>query len=233
MHRDISPLEKKLGVKFTTQDLLRQALIHRSYLNEHRSCQLEHNERLEFLGDAVLELIVTEFLYKKYPNPEGELTNWRASLVNSQMLSLVAKQLGLEEYLHLSHGEAKEENGKARQSILANALEAVIGAIYLDGDYAAAAKFIHRDIICKLPHILKNKLYLDAKSRLQEIAQEKMSVTPGYKVLSEVGPDHRKKFTIGVFLGLAQVAIGQGSSKQEAQMQAAENALQAKGWEEQ
>jgi ribonuclease-3 len=230
MEKNIAPLEKNLDVRFSNQNLLRQALVHRSYLNEHRDFPLDHNERLEFLGDAVLELVVTEHLFNNFPNPEGELTNWRASLVNSQMLSLVAEQLGVEQYLYLSRGESKENNTKARQSILANALEAIIGAIYLDTDYETAATFIHRNIVAKLPHILKNKLYLDPKSRFQETAQERTSITPSYKVMEESGPDHAKKFVIGVFLGNELVATGSGLSKQEAQMKAAEAALEAKGW---
>ncbi len=230
MEKDLSLLEKTIDVQFSNQNLLRQALVHRSYLNEHRDFPLDHNERLEFLGDAVLELIVTEHLYHTYPNPEGELTNWRASLVNSQMLSLVAEQLEVETHLYLSRGESKEDNSKARQSILANALEAIIGAIYLDKDYDTAATFIHKNIISKLPHILKYKLYLDPKSRFQEIAQEIEGVTPSYRVLEESGPDHKKSFVIGVFLNDKQVATGNGMSKQEAQMHAANQALDVKGW---
>lgn len=232
MEKDLSALEKALDVKFKNIDLLRQAIVHRSYLNEHRDFPLDHNERLEFLGDAVLELVVTEHLYDNYPNPEGELTNWRASLVNSQMLSMVAQQLGVEEHLYLSRGEMQETNIKARQSILANALEAIIGAIHQDADYDVAATFIHRNIISKLPHILKNKLYMDAKSRFQETAQERLGITPSYDVVEESGPDHAKKFVIAVKLENDVVATGDGMSKQEAQMNAAEAALEAKGWVE-
>ncbi len=232
MKKDISGLEESLGVQFTDKDLLRQAMVHRSYLNEHRDFPLEHNERLEFLGDAVLELVVTDHLYLNYPNPEGELTNWRASLVNSQMLAMIAEQIEVEPYMYLSRGEAKENNSKARHSILANSVEAIIGAIYLDKDYDTAATFIHKNIISKLPYILKNKLYLDAKSRLQETAQEKVGITPSYKVVGESGPDHKKTFAVAVFLNDEQVAIGEGTSKQEAQMSAAELALEAKGWAE-
>lgn len=230
MDKDISQLEKNLDIKFSTVDTLRQALVHRSYLNEHRDFPLDHNERLEFLGDAVLELVVTEHLFDTYPNPEGELTNWRASLVNSQMLAMVAEQLGLEPYLYMSRGETKESNSKARQSILANSLEAIIGAIYLDNDYDVAATFIHKNIISKLPHILKYKLYMDPKSRFQETAQERVGITPSYRVLEESGPDHKKKFVIAVYLQEEQVATGTGMSKQEAQMNAAEEGLKAKGW---
>lgn len=230
MEKDISALEKSLDVQFSNLNLLRQALVHRSYLNEHRDFPLDQNERLEFLGDAVLELVVTEHLYDNYPNPEGELTNWRASLVNSQMLSIVADQLDVEQHLYLSRGESKEDNSKARHSILANSLEAIIGAIYLDKDYDTAATFIHKNIISKLPHILKYKLYLDPKSRFQEIAQEVEGITPNYRVLEESGPDHKKKFVMGVFLNTNQIALGEGMSKQEAQMDAASKALEAKGW---
>lgn len=230
MEKDLSPLEKKIGVAFSNTNTLRQALVHRSYLNEHRNFPLDQNERLEFLGDAVLELVVTRHLFDTYANPEGELTNWRASLVNSHMLSLIAEQLGIEQYLYLSRGEAKDENTKARQSILANAVEAIIGAIYLDKDYDTAGTFIHTYIVSKLPHILKYKLYMDAKSRFQEAAQEREGVTPTYRVLEESGPDHNKTFVVGVYLGAACVASGEGSSKQEAQMEAATEGLKLKGW---
>lgn len=230
MDKDVSGLEKAIEVQFSNIDLLRQAVVHRSYLNEHRDFPLDHNERLEFLGDAVLELVVTDHLYEKYPNPEGELTNWRASLVNAQMLAMVSEQLEVDQYLYLSKGEEKETNTKARQSILANAMEAIIGAIYLDKDYDAAATFIHKNIISKLPHILKYKLYMDPKSRFQETAQEKVGITPHYEVLTESGPDHSKTFVIGVFLNSEKIAEGSGTSKQEAQMAAAEAGLKAKGW---
>ncbi len=232
MEKNLEALEKQLDVKFSNINLLRQALVHRSYLNEHRDFPLDHNERLEFLGDAVLELVVTEHLFSNFPNPEGELTNWRASLVNAQMLSMVAEQSGIEDFLYLSRGESKEAKTKARQSILANSLEAIIGAIYLDKDYDAAATFVHRNIIAKLPHILKYKLYLDPKSRFQEISQEVEGATPSYRVLEESGPDHEKQFVVGVYLDDAEVATGRGTSKQEAQMHAAEEALAAKGWAE-
>jgi len=232
MDKDLSGLEKNLDVTFRNINLLRQALVHRSYLNEHRDFPLDHNERLEFLGDAVLELIVTEHLYDNFPNPEGELTNWRASLVNAQMLSIVAEQLGIEPFLYMSRGESKEAKTKARQSILANSMEAVIGAIHLDQGYDIAATFVHRNIISKLAHILKYKLYLDAKSRFQEMAQEVEGVTPNYHVLAEAGPDHLKEFVVGVFLNNVQIASGKGTSKQEAQMRAAEAGLAVKGWAE-
>jgi ribonuclease-3 len=229
---DLSQLERKIGLKFKNQDLLRQSLVHRSYLNEHPKFPLNHNERLEFLGDAVLEIIVTEYLYHQYPDkPEGELTNWRASLVNSNMLSSVAKDIELEEYIYLSKGEAKDKNSKARQFILANAVEAMIGSIYLDQGREAAEGFIHRFILSKLDNILENKLYLDAKSRFQEKAQECYGLTPHYKVLNEEGPDHDKRFEIGLFLGEEMIAKATGTSKQEGQVKAAAKGLEKKGWE--
>ena len=198
--KDFSPFEKKLGLKFKNKDLLTQAFVHRSYLNENPDFNLSHNERLEFLGDAVLELITTEHLYKDYPEKsEGDLTNWRASLVNAKMLTWVAEKLGFNDFLLLSRGETKEL-GKARQYILANTFEALIGAIYLDSGYAPAEKFILKHLLVNLPAILKNELYKDAKSKFQEVAQEKESVTPVYKVIKEWGPDHAKKFVVGVFL---------------------------------
>ncbi len=228
--KDFSPLEEKVGIKFDDRDVLKMAFVHRSYLNEHPSFGLDHNERLEFLGDAVLELAVTEFLYKNYPNPEGELTNWRAALVNANALAGVAQELGLEGYLYLSRGEAKDSGSKARQYILANAMEAFIGAVYLDKGMDVARKFIDAFVISKLPHILEHRLYIDPKSRFQESAQERVGVTPNYKVLDEEGPDHAKVFTVGVYLGGELIAEGKGTSKQEAQVAAAESALEAKGW---
>lgn len=228
--KDWSSLEEILETKFKNLDFLRQSLVHRSYINEHPDFELPHNERLEFLGDAVLELIVTEYLYTNYPNPEGELTNWRASLVNAKMLSEVARDLKLEDFLYLSRGEAKDSQSKARQFILANALEAVIGAIYLDQGYEAAQIFIKRILLSKLDYIVEHRLFIDPKSRFQEIVQEKFTVTPVYQVLEETGPDHAKWFKVGVYLGDELVATGEGSSKQEAQVEAAENALKTKKW---
>lgn len=226
---DISELEEKLGTNFKNKDLLVQAVVHRSYLNEHPDFHLDHNERLEFLGDAVLELVVTEFLYNNYPNPEGELTNWRASLVNAKILSDITADLGVNEFLYLSRGESKE-TGKARQYILANAFEAIVGSIYLDSGWDAAKDFIHRVVLPRLPNILEHKLYLDPKSRFQESSQDKLGITPNYRVLDERGPDHAKSFTVGVYLDDELVAQGEGTSKQEAQVAAAEHGLEAKGW---
>ena len=226
---DISLLEQKIKVEFKDKNLLLQALTHRSYINENPKWPLDHNERLEFLGDAVLELVVTEHLYRIYPNPEGELTNWRAALVNAVMLADISKVFNLNEYILLSRGEAKDV-GRARQYILANAMEAIIGAIYLDQGYAKSAEFIHKFILSELPRIIKNNLYRDAKSLFQEKAQEQVGVTPNYEVIQEWGPDHARQFKVGVYLGQDLIAEGEGPSKQEAQQKAAEGALKAKGW---
>jgi ribonuclease-3 len=228
--KDFAKLEERLGVTFRDQNLLMQSVVHRSYLNEHPDFHLGHNERLEFLGDAVLELVVTEYLYEHYPNPEGELTNWRAALVNAIMLATVAEEVGLEEFLYLSRGESKDTQSKARQYILANAFEALIGALYLDRGIAVVREFIGEQILKRLPYILEHRVYLDPKSRFQEAAQEKVGVTPNYRVLDEVGPDHARLFTIGVYLGDELVATGAGSSKQEAQVEAATHALEVKNW---
>lgn len=229
--KNFSKLEDRLGFKFKNQDLIKQAVVHRSYLNEHPAFGLNHNERLEFLGDAVLEIVVTEYLYHHFPEtPEGDLTNWRASLVNAKMLSDIANEIGLENYLYLSKGESKDKNSKARQYILANAVEALIGAIYLDRGIKAVKKVIKENIISKLDNILENKLYLDPKSKFQEKAQEKYGVTPYYKVLSEAGPDHSKVFEVGLYLNEDLVAKGKGSSKQEAQVKAAAVGLKKKNW---
>ena len=228
---NFSEVEKKLGLKFKKKDLLVQAFCHRSYLNENPNSNLENNERLEFLGDAVLELIVTENLFKKYPKKsEGELTNWRAALVNARMLSETAGELGFNDYLLLSKGEAKED-GKARQYILANTFEALIGATYLDSGYKKCHDFIKKNLIVKLPEIIEKGLFKDAKSCFQEEAQERTGITPVYKVMKEWGPDHFKHFIIGVFLNSELVAEGEGSSKQEAEVEAAKNALETKGWQ--
>lgn len=222
---DISALEKKVGFVFNNKDLLQQALVHRSYLNENPGFHLSHNERLEFLGDAVLELVVTDHLYHHYNLPEGELTSLRAAVVRGEMLSLIAQELGIDDFLLLSHGESKD-HGKARHYILANAVEAVIGALYLDQGYTAAAQLITTVVISKLAEVVQKGLHVDSKSRFQEIAQEKFRVTPSYEVLREDGLDHAKQFVVGVFLGKRQMGIGEGSSKQEAQQRAAQQALQ-------
>ena len=224
-----SELESKIGFVFKDKDLLLQALTHRSYINENPSWRLEHNERLEFLGDAVLELVVTEYLYKNYPNPEGEMTNWRAALVNANILSKITGEFDLNDYVLLSRGEAKD-TGRARQYILANAIEALIGAIYLDQGYEPCREFINRFILKELPTIIEKRLYRDAKSLFQEMAQDKVGITPTYEVLKEWGPDHARNFEVGVFLEKEIIGTGQGPSKQEAQQQAAEDALAKKGW---
>ncbi len=229
MEKDLSVLEQKIGVKFNDQEFLRQALVHRSYINENPDFRLGHNERLEFLGDAVLELAVTEDLFKTYKNPEGELTNWRAALVNAKTLAEVGGGLELDNFIYLSKGESRD-TGRARQYIIANAMEALIGAMYLDSGFATVKKFVQDKIIILLPKIIESGLYKDSKSFFQEKAQELTGITPSYEVLKEWGPDHAKNFLIGVFLENEKIAEGEGLSKQEAQQVAAENALQAKGW---
>jgi len=227
---DFLNFEKKIKVNFKDKSLLQQAFIHRSYINENTDTKLSHNERLEFLGDAVLELIVTDFLYKKYPTyTEGELTALRSALVNAVIISAVALEVGMNDYLLLSKGEAKD-NGKARQYILANTYEAFIGALYLDQGYDAAEKFINKNLLPKTDEIVNKKLWRDAKSLVQEKAQEFVSVTPAYKVLQESGPDHDKHFTVGIYFGKELIADGKGKSKQEAEQKAAENALKVKNW---
>jgi ribonuclease-3 len=228
--KDFKPLEKKLGVRFRNRDLLTQAFLHRSFLNENPDFPLGHNERLEFLGDAVLELIVTEYLFEAYPkNSEGDLTGWRAALVNAKMLAQVAQNIGLNDFLLLSKGETKEM-GKARQYILANTFEAFIGALYLDRGYEVCRKFIKKYLIKELTIIVKAGLFKDAKSLFQEQAQEIAGVTPTYRVRKEWGPDHQKQFIVGVFLQEEMVAEGTGSSKQEAEVAAAQKALEIKKW---
>ncbi len=222
-------IEEILGVKFNNQDLLEEALTHRSYLNEHRNVNKKHNERLEFLGDAVLELVVTEHLFNNYANQEGELTNWRAALVKGDTLAKVADELELEQFLQMSKGESLDQ-GRARKYRLANMTEAVIGAMYLDQGYEPVQKFIIDNIISRLDDIIKNKTYLDAKSYFQQKTQEELHVTPHYEVLSEEGPDHDKIFRVGVFVGEEKIAEGEGASKQEAQRTAAQNGLQVKNW---
>ncbi|MFH0830702.1 MAG: ribonuclease III [Parcubacteria group bacterium] len=228
--KDFAELERTLKVTFKDPQLLRQALVHRSYLNENPKFELDHNERLEFLGDAVMELVVTEHLYRTYPdNPEGDLTNWRSALVNSRMIAQVARRLGFEDFLFLSRGEAKD-TGRARDYILGNAFEAVTGAIYLDQGFSAAKTFVERELVKELPFILKNELYLDPKSKLQEKAQETEHVTPQYKVLESFGPDHDKRFKVGVYLGRELAGVGEGTSKQNAQLDAALDALKKRQW---
>lgn len=229
MKKDLSEFEKKIGVEFKNKNLLRQVFVHRSYLNENIGFDLDHNERLEFLGDAVLELIVSEYLYQNYENPEGELTNWRSALVKGPTLSSLARKLSIGDYLYLSKGEEKT-GGRSRELILANTFEALVGAIYLDQGYEKAREVVKKYLLSKLPEILKKKLYIDPKSRLQELAQESKKITPSYKVLTEYGPDHLKSFTVGVYLGDKLIGQGSGSSKQKAEMAAASSALE--NWKE-
>jgi ribonuclease-3 len=227
---NFSDFEKKIKVVFKDKKILEQAFTHRSYINENGATSLSHNERLEFLGDAVLELIVTDFLYKKYPHyAEGELTALRSALVNAIIISEVALNIGMNDYLLLSRGEAKD-NGKARQYILANTYEAFIGALYLDQDYDVVGKFVAQTLLPKTEEIVNKKLWRDAKSLVQEKAQEFVSVTPAYKVLQQSGPDHDKHFTVGIYFGPDLIAEGKGKSKQEAEQKAAENALKVKNW---
>jgi ribonuclease-3 len=227
---NFSQLEERIGHTFSNPDLLREALTHRSYLNEHREYAGGHNERLEFLGDAVLELVATDFLFKKFPaKTEGELTSYRAALVNTVSLAETSQALGLNDFLLLSKGEAKD-TGRARDVILADVFEAVIGALYLDSGYAAAAAFITKNLCSKIDDVIEKRSYQDAKSRFQEVAQEKRGLTPSYETLTEVGPDHDKRFTVGVFIGEKEIARGEGQSKQVAEQKAAEAGLDKMGW---
>jgi len=219
----------QLGLVFSDYALLEEALTHRSYLNEHKDAKA-HNERLEFLGDAVLELAVTHFLFMKYPSkPEGELTAFRSALVNTVSLAESADAIGLNDLLLLSKGERKD-TGRARQIILANAFEALLGAIYLDQGYEAAETFIATHLHPKIDDIVRTRAWQDAKSRFQELAQEKRGHTPVYRTLAETGPDHDKAFTIGVFVGEEEIARGEGHSKQEAEQAAAQAAIDTTGW---
>lgn len=228
---NLEKLQIKIKINFKNENLLRQSLVHRSYLNEHPDFHIGHNERLEFLGDAVLQIIVTKYLFITFPKvPEGDLTNWRASLVNSKMLYEVASDLGIEKSLYLSKGEAKDKNKKSRQYILADAIEAIIGAIYLDQGMEVAEVFVIKNIVIKLDNILKNKSYLDPKSHFQEKAQEEKGITPHYKILDESGPDHAKNFIVGLYLEEDLIAKGKGLSKQEAQVAAASAGLIKLDW---
>jgi len=222
-------LESTIGLSFAHPELLQQAFVHRSYLNEHRKSTLQSNERLEFLGDAVLELVVTEYLYRKYPNPEGELTNWRSALVKGEMLAKIATELRLGDYLLLSHGEEKS-GGRQKDYLLANAFEALVGVVYLELGYKSAQDFLARFLLEHLPAILESGAHIDAKSRLQEVAQEKTNTTPQYVLEKEEGPDHSKIFTMAAVIGTRTVGKGKGSSKQIAEQNAAEDALKRLKW---
>lgn len=221
----ISDFEKSIGIEFSDKSILETVFIHRSYLNEHRSLNIEHNERMEFLGDAVLELCTTEYLYKTFPDKaEGEMTNWRSALVKGESLSTEAKRLGMNDLLKTSRGESKN-TGKARDLLMANALEALIGGIYLDKGYKQAYNFVEKNVVYKLPDILENGLYYDSKSKFQEMSQEQLGITPTYEMISESGPDHAKTFIMGAFLNDNKVGEGRGASKQRAQSEAASDAL--------
>ena len=230
INASLTKLETLVGVIFDDRKHLLTAVTHRSYLNEHREATQAHNERYEFLGDAVLELIITDFLFHKYPEkPEGELTAIRAALVNTNSLAEVSARLNINEYLLLSKGEEKD-TGRARQYILANTFESIIGAIYLDQGYDAAKEFVGRSLFDRTETIVAKRLWQDAKSRFQELAQEHSSITPNYDTLSQTGPDHDRVFTVGVFLGSEKIAEGKGRSKQEAEQAAAEAGAEVKGW---
>jgi len=227
---DYTEAEKTIGITFNDKEFLTKAFTHRSYLNENKNVDMEHNERLEFLGDAVLELVATDYLYTTYPKkPEGDLTALRSALVNSVMLASISTELEFNKYLLLSRGESKDM-GRARQYILANTFESVVGAIYLDSGYEKAKEFISRVLLPKTKEIEEKRLWIDAKSFFQEKAQEKTGVTPSYKTLKEHGPDHDKEFTVGLYLNELLVAEGRGKSKQEAEQDAARNGLEVRKW---
>lgn len=219
----------RLGLSFNSMALLQEAFTHRSYLNENKTAGA-HNERLEFLGDAVLELATTNFLFHKFPSKsEGDLTAFRAALVNTYSLADTAEELGMNDMLLLSKGEAKD-TGRARQIILANAFEALLGALYLDQGFGAVEDFLNKNLYPKIDTIIAKRAYQDAKSQFQELAQDKRNITPTYKTLGEVGPDHDRVFTVGVFLGGEEMARGDGKSKQEAEQAAAHAAIDKTGW---
>lgn len=227
---ELSQFENAINVDFNDKKLLRRAFTHRSYLNEHPEEDIKHNERLEFLGDAVLELVVTDYLFSSYPDyPEGDLTAIRAALVNTESISEVAQGLQADDYLRLSKGEAKD-TGRGRQFILANTYEAIIGAIYIDKGYGEAADFITETLLDDVDELVKAKSWRDAKSVFQEQAQRHKSITPTYETIEAAGPDHDKVFTVGVYLEDDQIASGKGKSKQEAESAAAKAALEKKGW---
>jgi ribonuclease-3 len=222
--KKISEFQKRIGLKFKNRDLLREAFLHKSYINEDKKIKLSHNERLEFLGDAVLELIVTEYLYKNYEKEtEGKMTAIRAALVNTESLAEAGKKLSLEEHLTLSKGEKKESKGK--DHTLANTFEAVLGAIYLDAGYEMSFEFVRKNLLKNIKNIIKNKTYRDPKSYFQEMAQEKYKFTPEYKIISEIGKDHDKVFISELFVGNKKIAKGEGASKQKAEVEAAKNGL--------
>lgn len=223
-------LEKQIGIVFKNHEELQVAFTHRSYLNEHKKSDLEHNERHEFLGDAVLELVTTEYLFQRFPKePEGVLTNWRSALVKGEMLAKIARQLHLGDYLMLSRGE-ENSGGREKDYLLANVFEALIGVIYLQLGYQVTKEFITKYLLIHLDSILKEGSHIDSKSRFQEAAQDKVGITPMYKVVSDEGPDHDKQFTMGAYLAERLVGKGKGSSKQAAEQKAAEDALKRLKW---
>ncbi len=227
---DYRTLETIIGATFTDQKHLLTAMTHRSYLNEHREAKQDHNERYEFLGDAVLELVATDYLFRTYPQkPEGELTAVRSAIVNTISLADASTKLGLGDYMLMSRGEAKD-TGRARQYLLADAFEAVVGALYLDQGYDAARDFIARNLFDKAQEIIEKELWKDAKSRFQEKAQDRVGITPTYQTLRQIGPDHARMFVVGLFLGNTAIAEGEGYSKQEAEQVAAEKGLAKQGW---
>lgn len=230
MPKDTSIFEEQIGINFKDKNLIKQAFVHRSYLNENRNFPIGHNERLEFLGDAVLELVVTEDLFSRFPEKnEGEMTSLRSALVNATTLYRVADNLGVNDFLYLSRGESKD-TGRARQYILANTIESIIGAIYMDQGYDASKKFIHDHITPLIEEIIEEGSWIDAKSLFQEKAQEAFGATPAYKTIKESGPDHDRRFTVGVYIKSDLIATGEGDSKQAAEQRAARAALEAKGW---
>lgn len=222
-------LQEKINISFHNSKILETVFTHKSFINEAKT-HIEHNERLEFLGDAVLELVVTEYLYTNFPNPEGDLTNWRAALVRGKNLAKLAKDLDLGSFLRLSKGEEKS-GGREKGYILANTFEALIGAIYLDSGFETAKKFINKHVTALLSDILRKKLHIDAKSYLQEKAQDKNNSTPEYKLINEEGPAHEMIFEMAVYLNDNLVGRGKGSSKQKAEQQAAMDALKQLGWQ--
>jgi ribonuclease-3 len=228
--KDFTPFEQSLNIVFTDKALLQRAFTHRSFINENPRSGLEHNERFEFLGDAVIELIVTDYLFRNFPtHAEGELTAFRSALVNAIIMGEVATELNMNDYLLLSKGESKD-TGRARQTILANTYESFVGGLYLDQGYEPCKNFITATLLPRLENIIKQKTWKDAKSQVQEEAQERVGVTPSYEVMSESGPDHDKYFTVGIYFGTQKIAEGKGRSKQEAQQNAALAALDKKGW---
>lgn len=227
-----SAFEQKLNIEFQNKSLLQQAFIHRSYINEHKGTDLEHNERLEFLGDAVLELVVTDFLFEKYPDvAEGRLTAYRSALVRTESISAAARAMGMNDLLMLSKGESRDE-GKARDYILANTFESFVGAVYLDRGYDAARSIIKDALFDTIEEIIAEGSWRDAKSYVQEKAQEIYAETPRYELVSSEGPDHDKNFVMAIYFGDKEIAEGAGNSKQKAQQDAAQKAIQSEGWED-